>query len=334
MSQTVNPPVVTKALWDWTTAQGTQPVVQGYPTVASGSPGHATKSGMTPTDLRNYMVVPVQNYGLPSPTPLPDTTLLQWIRWAEDEIEQETNIRLCQTWIAAPPAKTHAETVQLNFVTSGLYQNMGVDYDLYEPPYDFFFPRVQDEGWFYLKTRWRPVQSVEITDFTGAIDAANLTGIKNWANVYPLLNEYFQAPLSWFVEDQRRGYIRLVPATNVAMLPLFALQLALMGFAESVPGGIWIQYTAGLTANDYNSEFSFIRQLVLAKAAIIGFGLIGVSLNFGATETQMSVDGLSYKTVWSKDGPFAGQIKTQQMMADKLTKQAKSKVAGATIGML
>ena len=59
-------------------------------------------------------------------------------------------------------------------------------------------------------------------------------------------------PPTWFVEDEDFGLIRLVPAANVQMLPLFAMQLAFMGFAESIPGGLWFQYTAGLNNSEYN----------------------------------------------------------------------------------
>ena len=50
----------------------------------------------------------------------------------------------------------------------------------------------------------------------------------------------------------------MIPPANVQMLPLFAMQLAFMGFAESIPGGLWFQYTAGLNNSDYNGRFSML----------------------------------------------------------------------------
>lgn len=321
---------VVKALWNWTLASGQQPVVDSYPTT-----GGPTKTGLLPQDLRDYLGVPIQQYGNP-PTPFSDTLILQWLRWAEDEFEQDTGIRLCQTWIAAPPAKsaTAMQAIGLQSAAGDNYQQLGVDYDFYEPAYDFFFTRAQDEGWIYQRMRWKPVQSVEVYDPAGVTDALNSTAVKNVSFLYPLLNEYFRMPNNWIVEDQTRGLIRFVPATNVQMLPLFAMQLAFMGFAESVPGAMWFQYTAGLTANDYKSQWSFVAQAVLAKAALTALGRMQLSVNFGATETQMQVDGLSYKTVYSKDGAFSGQIKYLENEVKRLTKQAKTKVGGPIVGII
>ena len=217
---------------------GGQPVVTSYPTT-----GGPTKSGVLPADLRAYLQIPIQQWTNP-PIPIDDTqTIIEWIRWAEDEIETDTNVRLCQTWIAAPAAKSVAEVSALSLNVANGYQQLGVDYDLAEAAYDFFFERWRDEGWGYQRMRWRPVKSVELSGPNlGAYDAGNFTGTKNVAFIYPLLNEYFRMPLTWVVEDQNRGLLRFVPATSVQMLPLFALQLTFMGFAQSVPGGLWFQY--------------------------------------------------------------------------------------------
>jgi len=320
--------VASKALWSWSTpVSGQSQVVLGYPTT-----GGPTKSGIMPSDLRQYVQVPIQSYGNP-PTPVPDANILQWIRFAEDEVEKETNIRLCQTWIAAPPATSKAEAQAIGVTTQFNYQQLGVDYDLYEPGYDFFFKRAQDEGWIFQKLRWRPVQSVEFVDPTG-ISNAQVPGTKNMAFIYPLLNEYFRMPQSWIVEDRARGYVRFVPSTNVQMLPLFAMQLAFMGFAESVPAGLWFQYTAGLTPNDYNSEWSFMRELVLAKAAAITLGNIQLGVNFGAMETTTQVDGLLYRTKWNAKGAFAGQIDFYEKRAKDLMGTAKKKVRGPVVGFV
>ena len=331
MSQSLSP-IVTKALWQWSGVSGSPRTVTAYPTVGGYAP---TKTGLLPQDLRNYVLVPIQVYGNP-PTPIPDTVLLQWIRWAEDEFEQDTNIALCQRWIAAPPVKNVYAMNQMGLVNQSgdLYQNLGVDYDFYEPAYDFFFPRAQDEGWLYNRMRWRPVQSVETWQPADSVDAGNSVAVKNLAFIYPLLNEYFRMPQSWTVEDQTRGLIRFVPAQNVQMLPLFAMQLAFMGFAESVPGAMWYQYTAGLTPNDYNSQWSFVRQAVLAKAAVTALGRMQLSVNLGASETQIQVDGLSYRTKYPDKGPFSGQIMELQQEVKRLTRQAKTKVSGPMIGFI
>lgn len=323
------PRIQTQALWTWDTSEGTAPVVKAFPTY----PGSQTKTGLTPDDLRNYIQTPILQYGNP-PIPVSDVVVQGWIRFAEDEVEQDTNIRLCQTWIAAPPTKTKQSTDATGLIVSGQYQNLGIDYDFYEPAYDFFFERARDDGWIYNRLRWRPVQSVEKTNLEDVVDALNFTGLKSMAGIYPLLNTYFRVPATWIVEDQLRGLIRLVPATNTQMLPLFALQLAFLGFSQSVPGGWWLQYTAGLTANDYQTSWSFIKQLVLARAGITAFQAMSTGVNLGALETMVAVDGLQYRSRYSDKGVFNSQISNLQTTVTKLTSTARNKLGGPYMGML
>jgi hypothetical protein len=321
--------VSTQALWGWSPPQAGMPsVVETYPTT-----GGPTKSGLLPADLSNFLQMPLQRFGA-SPVPVPDSVATQWIRWAEDDIENETNIRLCQTWIAAPPAKSQLELQQLRLGAAYNYQQLGVENDFAEPEYDFHLDRSQDEGWIYQRLRWRPVKSVDIVDPSGIFDTQNFTGTKNVAFIYPLLNEFFRMPQTWIVEDQNRGFVRFVPATNVQMLPLFAMQLAFLGFAQSVPGGMWYQYTAGLTANDYNSAWSFMSQLVLARAGAIALGAMQTSVNMGVLETMTQADGLARRVRYSEKGAFSGMIDRLDGMAKQLIKRAKMMSGGIHMGML
>jgi hypothetical protein len=321
-------PVPTKALWNWNTSvSGVAPTVNTY------SSGAKTKTGLQPNDVRQYVQIPLQQFGNP-PVPIPDQTVLGWIRMAEDNIENDTNIKLCQTWIAAPPTKTLAETLQLGLVTKYNYQQLGVDYDFSEAAYDFFFSRARDEGWLYQRLRWRPVKGVDTVDPAGVVNAANLNGTKNVAFIYPLLNEYFRMPQSWVVEDQDRGLVRFVPATSVQMLPLFAMQLAFMGFAENVPGGMWFQYTAGLTPADYQANWNFMLQLVLARTAVIALSSMQLSVNYGALETAIQADGLMQRMKFDPRGAFAGAIMQFEKQAKELTTRAKSAVGGVHLGIL
>jgi len=331
MSGTANPQigavVPTSAQWTWDLT-GVAPVVKSYPTTNG-----PTKSGLAPADLANYLQMTLQQYSNP-PVPVSDAVLTQWIRWAEDDIENETNVRLCQTWIAAPPARNNTETQLLKLGTTNAYQQLGVDYDFSEAAYDFFFERAKDEGWLYQRLRWRPVKGVDLVDPAGIINPQNFTGTKNVAFIYPLLNEFFRLPQSWLVEDQNRGLVRMVPAVSVQMLPLVAMQLAFMGFAQSVPGGLWFQYTAGLTANDYDSSWSFMRQLVLAKAGATALIAVQTSLNMGVLETMTQADGLALRTKYGERGPFYATIRNLQEEAKRLTNRAKQMAGGIHIGML
>ena len=314
-----SPIVQTRALWNWSKpADGSQPVVLSYPTT-----GGPTKSGLMPDDLRDFVSVPLQVYGNP-PVPCTDRQILQWIRYAEDAIERETTILLCQTWVASPPTSTVAETQAVGLGAVSGAQVLGTDYDLQDSGYDFIFDRAQDNGWMITKLRYRPVKSQN----------ASQPAVKNIAYIYPLLSTYFRVPPTWVVEDQDYGLVRVVPATNVQMLPLFAVQLSVMGFADSVPQGLWFQYTAGLTANDYNSSYSFMRELVLCTAAIRALSSIQLTVNFGALETNMAVDGLNYKMRYDPKGAFAGAIGGYSAQRKELMKMARTVVGGLTITTL
>lgn len=304
--------VTSKALWTWNTS-GSSPVLTGY---SNGSP---TKTGLMPSDLQAFVGVPLQYY-LNPPIAVASGTVLGWIRSAEDWVEQTTTILLCPTWVASPPSPSDIVNSQLGLAPTGFGQRQGVDYDLIDAPYDFIYQKAQNEGWSILQTRYRPLRNISPT--------TDRTAIKTYAYIYPLLSEYFQVPPSWFVEDQDFGLLRLVPAENIQMLPLFAMQLSFMGFAESVPGGTWVQYTAGLTSNDYIGRFSFMKQLVLAQAAIYALQSIQGTINMGIMRHSTLVDGVQYQAQYSEKGPFGALIDQFATTRDDLLQTAQTNVSG------
>lgn len=314
-----------RALWNWTQTSGGA-VVQGY------SSGANTKTGVTPSDLQSFVGVPLMYYNTNPATPVDPADLFKWLRWAEDSIESKTGLLLCQSWIASPPAFTpgQANAIGMQTISSGGYQQLGIDYDIEDAAYDFFFPRAKDEGWMMYSLRYKPVKDTVY----GPQDERSANAIKNISYVYPLLNQFFAVPPSWQIEDHDFGLVRLVPSVNVQMLPLFAMQLAFMGFAESVPGAIWLQYKAGLTKNDYNSRWSFIPQLVLAEAAMTALNAIQGTVNMGAAEYRMFVDGLQYGTKYHPKGPFGFLIDNFERMRDDLLTRAINKVAGPVFSTL
>lgn len=307
---------ISKALWTWDTTPDV-PVVKKY------SSGQATKTGLLPADLKSFVGVSLSYYCATTPEPVQDSQILQWIRWAEDSIESETGVLLCQTFVASAPANTpeQARAIGVDTQTDAGYQKQGFDYDLADAPYDFIFARAQDEGWMNYNLRYRPCTLVQYSPLA-------TTGLKNASYIYPLLNEFFRVPSPWYIVDADFGFIRFVPSTNVQMLPLFAMQLAFMGFAESVPGGIWMQYTAGLTPNDYMSRYSFVKQLVLCVAAIQGLLTVQGTINMGVEESAITVDGLSYKSRYSKNGPYGPLIAGWEKQRDALLARMKNYVAG------
>ncbi len=122
--------VAPTALWSWTNITSA-----GTPTVTAYSNGQTTKSGVQPTDLVNFIGLPL-NIGGPNGTPIANSMLLNFIRWAEDAIEAETGLLLCETWVASPPEITTNQALGAQLPSP---QRMGVNYDVADAAYDFFF---------------------------------------------------------------------------------------------------------------------------------------------------------------------------------------------------
>ncbi len=316
-------PIVSQALWQWDNS-GAYPVATGYGASGQWTP---TKTGLTPSDLQDFVGIPLQYYQ-PTPSPVPSSVLQGWIRYAEDWVEQETGLLLTPTWVASPPCTQLGQTTDTGVIpaSGGLIQQQGIDYDLADAAYDFFFPRAQDEGWMVTPLRYRPIRNVASP--ARMISEQDFSAVKSFAFIYPLLSEFFRVSRTWFVEDQDYGLIRLVPAENVQMLPLFSMQIALLGFAESVPGALWLQYTAGLTPNDYNTRFRFVQELVLAKAAIRALSAIQGTINMGMIQHQTQVDGVSYMGRYSEKGPFGYQIEQYERQVDALLQSVFTKISG------
>jgi hypothetical protein len=307
-----------QALWNWDLS-GLDPVVKSY---RGGTP---TKTGLGVSDLQQAAGVPLQYYNTNPATPVPSAQILSWIRDAEDWVEQETGLLLTPTWVASPPEiqPYAAQATGVNTATAA-GQVQGIDYDLADAGYDFIFDRAQENGWMVQPLRYRPIRNVHPT-------AADFTAIKNMAGIYPLLSSFFRVPPSWFVEDQDFGMVRIVPAENVQMLPLFAMQLSFMGFAESVPGAWHFQYTAGLTQTDYSTRFRFIKRLVLCAAAVYALGSIQGTINMGLQRTSVLVDGMQTQLQYAESGPFGSLINNFTRERDELLGTALTKVAGPII---
>jgi hypothetical protein len=306
----INPGTITsQAYWTWQGTSTNNPYVQYY---FNNSP---TKTGLLPSDLKDFVGVPVVINTLDGavPTPVPDTRLFQLIRQAEDWVETETGILLAQAWVASPPLSPQgAASCQMSITNPASGQIYGVDYDILDPGYDFFYRRFLMEGWGVQQLRYRPLKTVI-----------------NYAFIYPLLSEFFNIPRSWLVEDWDAAIIRVVPSANVQMLPLFAMQLAFMGFAQSLPQGLYMQYIAGLNSVDYNTRFAFMKLLVLSAAAVYLLPILQGSVNFGQTRRATSVDGLRYDVGYSATGAaYIGLINQFTTQRDTLLRTAIDLVRG------
>lgn len=320
MSGSNGPPVETNSLWQWDTTNPNAPFVIAY---YGGSP---SKTGLIPQALRNFVGVPLVRFGKPKSILVSDEELFEHIRSAEDQVEQDTGLLLCPTSVASPPCRSGLQSLGAGIIGRAANggQQQGVDYDLPDAPYDFKFDRSREDGWLVQSYRYRPLRILDGTT----------TATKQIAYVYPLLNEYFQIPNSWYQEDLDFALLRVVPAVNVTMLPLFALQLAVQGFSNSVPGGIWYQYTAGLTPFDYQSRFRFMKELVLCQAAIVALMGTQGTVNQGLDKSQVLADGVQTMFQYRAGGAYKDLIDNFMKRRDELLHRAIAQVAGPVIEVL
>lgn len=298
--------IKTSALWTWNTDNPNAPYVTGY---YNNTP---TKTGLLPQDVRNFAGVPLVRYGRP-PVPMQDDQIFDLLRSAEDTVEQESNVLLCPTFVASPPTRNAQQSLAAQIIGDAPNggQLMGGSYDIYDAAYDFKFDRAKDDGWLIQSMRYRPLRILD----------SSSTAIKQLSYIYPLLSEYFVIPTTWYVEDLDFGIVRIVPAVNVTMLPLFALQLAVQGFSSSVPGGIWYWYSAGLTPFDYQNRFRFMKQLVLCEAAIVALMTCQGTVNQGLERSSVLSDGVQTQFSYRAGGAYSDLImnfgKQRQSLMDK-----------------
>jgi hypothetical protein len=312
-------PVATPSLWTWNLDDPNLPYVTGY---YNNSP---TKTGLTPQAVRDFAGVPLVRYGRP-PVPMQDNQLFEILRSAEDSIEQETNILLCPTSVASPPARSFQQCIGAQVVSTAINggQQIGKSYDLADSAYDFKFDRSRDDGWLEQSFRYKPLRILDGTT----------TATKQLAYIYPLLNEFFQIPNTWYQEDLDFAFIRIVPAVNITVLPLFALQLSVQGFSNSVPGGIWYWYTAGLTPYDYTNRFRFIKQLVLCEAAMVALMTVQGTINQGLDKSSVLADGVQTQFSYRPNGVFSDLIAAFRKQKQELMDRAAMCVGGVQMEVL
>jgi hypothetical protein len=322
-----NNPILTSAKWHWNTTVSPA-VVLGYSQQVFDVTGvdQLTKTGLMPQDVQNYAGVPLTLQGL-TPVPLATEFLINLIRQAEDEVEQETGVLLAPTTVAAPPEHLSAAADAAGLL--GGAQLLGVNYDIPETPYVFDYKRFVDEGWGVIQAYHRPL--TEPLDANVAEE--NFTSIKNLTYIYPLLNQFFRIPTYWLVENRKMGMANVVPSQNIQMLPLFSMQIALLGFAESIPGGMHMVYEAGLNPPAYQNEYSFVKQLVAYKAVVNALSIVQGTLNVGAIERKTEVDGLMHSVKYNM-APYAGLIASFNERITSLTHKLIDLVAGPDVEFL
>lgn len=165
----------TQAYWTWANTNTNNPSVIAY----GQNPNIPTKTGLLPSDLQSFVGVPtvINTPGSNCPTPLTNAQLLAYIRQAEDWVEQESGILLAQAWIASPPLSPQGLlSVGIHSTSPAASgQIYGVDYDIIDAGYDFFYRRFLMEGWGIQQLRYRPLKTMVQFSF-----------------IYPLLSEFFK----------------------------------------------------------------------------------------------------------------------------------------------
>lgn len=309
-------PVAPRAKWTWHLTSGNDPSVI-YP-IAYPPNQSPTKTGLMPSDVEQFLGSRIQYYGNTNMIPMNPDTIIQFIRYAEDELERTGSLLLCDTQVAASPIgyddflsiPNIAQSLQIQPV-NGYYQQLGLDYDIAEAPYDFFFEGWKDEGWGFNQFRHYPVNRVQMLGF-----------------FYPLLNEYFEIPQSWFVLDRESAFLRIVPSANIQELPLFTIMLNFMGFAQTVPGGMIFMYEAGFRPYDYKGRWSIIREAILCRTAASILRSTQVGVNRGVTTMTIHADSLSQTTQYPSEGPFKAYIDEFDRMYKELFLKIKASVSG------
>jgi len=318
------PPVTPQPYWHWDTS--TQPAtILGYSLLQYQQTGvdRLTKTGLGPSDLQQFVGIPLQFQG--SNAPIADSTLIQWIRWAEDEVETRASCFLTTTWVASPPERQPYAVQAAGLSTPTGTMILGQDYDYGDAPYDFDMQRFIEDGWGVRNLRHRPIQDIFYTSSVTPGQMQGFTAIKNMVFFYPLLNQFYQIPAQWFVEDPYAAFVRIVPAVNIMMLPIYALQVSMLGFAQSLPGAIHLQYVSGFTDADLNGRFSFVKQLVLVKAAMQAFRSIQPTINAGMVESSVDMG------TWSQDlkylpAPFQNVIQSWKEKEKQLETMLKNEL--------
>lgn len=139
-----------------------------------------------------------------------------------------------------------------------------------EPGYDWDPNFFSSDRWGYLVTRQHPVRAVDFIRFA-----------------YPSQDTHiFEIPANWIRLDKKYGHIRIVPSSNVLLVPLDVYLLQVIGGGRSIPSAIQVQYTAGL--NDVRGTLPALFD-VICKMAVIKL----VQDMQPAASESISADGLS-----------------------------------------
>lgn len=176
----------------------------------------------------------------------------------------------------------------------------GVDFDLSEPPYDYYYD--QYSNWGFMQTREYPFISVEglkmaLPNNQAAIDFA-----------HPATGGLPPNPASWIKINGEVGQVRIVPYSGgsaVLAAGLGTSSMFLGSFSRNLPQALCLDYTAGFATGKVPPD---IVNVVAKIAACDLLGIASEALLAGVASVSTGIDGLSqsYTTTASAENMTYG----------------------------
>ena len=190
--------------------------------------------------------------------PYSDAAIEMDFRTAEDFFERELQTYFRTTVIKCDPLP-------------------GDTYDREEPAYDYPPNFFEGERWGWIQLRKRPVQSVQRIRI-----------------LYPTPdNLIYTVPATWIKLDKKYGTIRLVPDRTAVYVSMSAYILQVFGGGRGVPHCIFIDYTAGFTPTELQTNHQDLLDLICKRAAINVLMTVSDAISKGISTYTNSADGLS-----------------------------------------
>lgn len=241
-----------------------------------------TKTGLSPSDLKNGELYGVLIKASGEAKPLKDEVIARKIRAAEDFYETDLAIRLQQKKVASDPD------------IRGLVE--GTDYDLAEAAYPLDANGFVGDTFCYLRLNLRPVASISRLAFQ-----------------LPGMRSAFVVPPDWIKLERKYGRIQLLPITGqfgVQLLQISSLGLTMLSAGRTLPQVIFVDYVTGFTTAQLQADHQNLLEGILLRASLLLFGIVGNVRSGGFQSGSLSEDGLSRSMSLpsGKYGPYSGAI--------------------------
>lgn len=175
-----------------------------------------------------------------------------------------------------------AQVVPTGADTSGYVEGTRL---IEEPGYDYSPDNFIGNQWGLFKVRHRPIIAIQAMRFA-----------------YPAQNSpMLDVPLDWIRPDKTAGTINLVPTSNMALMPVSAYVMSMMGGGRTVPLMLQVWYTTGIADPatthpdliDLAYKMAALRLLedaYLPQSGSLSADGLSQSLSFAAKDYQERID--------------------------------------------